>query len=191
MPFWILQPCSRVWYHVAWYLQQLCSSFSRLLRLFRDIKKFFKHKRRLNINCKWKIKFLNNFSFISFLLYFYCLHDHRCLHFPSLCPPSPGLNTPSPSLWLSPHCCLCQWVMHTHSLANLFTFFHPVPLCPLPSNSHQSVPCTHASVSVLFVSLFLHYIPHISKIIWYLSFSDWLISPNNNNLQVRPCCHKR
>ena len=43
-------------------------------------------------------------------------------------PPSPC----QPSLWPSPHCFLCLWVIHTCSLANPFTFFHPVPTSPSP-----------------------------------------------------------
>ena len=45
-------------------------------------------------------------------------------------PPLPTSTQPSllPSLWPSPHHCPCPWVMHVSSLANPFTFFHPVPL---------------------------------------------------------------
>ena len=80
----------------------------------------------------------------------------------------------SPSLWPSPHCCLCLWILHKCSLANPFSFFHPVPL-PLPSDSCQGVPGPHASVSSLSV-YFAHYIPPVSEIMWYSSLTDWLIS---------------
>ena len=46
---------------------------------------------------------------------------------------------------------------------------------PLLSDSCQSVLCIYESVYIL-LAYFDHYIPHISKIIQYLSFSDWLIS---------------
>ena len=63
-------------------------------------------------------------------------------------------SVPSPpSLWPSPHCCLCLWLMHLCSLAKPFAFFHSVPTT-LPSNGCQSVPCIHSSASILFVSLF-------------------------------------
>ena len=38
---------------------------------------------------------------------------------------------PTPLSWPSPHWCLCPWVTHICSLANLFTFCHPVPLWQL------------------------------------------------------------
>ena len=62
------------------------------------------------------------------------------------------LPSPTPSLWPSPHCCLCLCVMHVCSLANFFTFFHPD--YPLFSDSCQFVPRVHASASILFISLF-------------------------------------
>ena len=59
-------------------------------------------------------------------------------------------------------------------LLNSFTVFHPAPLLPFPLTAvslfHVSTP-----VSILFISLFLYQISHISEIIWYLSFCDWLI----------------
>ena len=81
-----------------------------------------------------------------------------------------------PSLWPSPHWCLCLFVMHMCSSADPFTFFHPVPLPPSPLTAvclfHVSTPLFLICSSVYFV----HQIPHVSEIIWYLSFSDWLIS---------------
>ena len=56
--------------------------------------------------------------------------------------------------WPSPHYYLCPWVMHICSLANLFIIFYPVSLTYLPLEVCQSVPCIHASVSILFISLF-------------------------------------
>ena len=41
-------------------------------------------------------------------------------------------------------------------LANLFTFFNLVPLPLLLSDSCQSVPCIHASVSIFLSVCFLH-----------------------------------
>ena len=97
---------------------------------------------------------LNPLSYTSqgqdfFLLYFvvYAITVVPTLsHFAHLHPHPPG----------SPHtvCCSCPWVTHIHSLANPFTFFQPVSPSHLPSNSCQSVPCIHASVSTLFISLF-------------------------------------
>ena len=58
----------------------------------------------------------------------------------------------------------------------VFLCLIPSPILPsspalLPSDSCQSV-----FMSVFLFCLFFHWIPHISEIIWYLSFSDWLIS---------------
>ena len=55
------------------------------------------------------------------------------------------------------------------SLANLFQSPHPHP-----SVDSQPIPWIHASVFILFVSLFCS--SDLSEIIWYWSFSDWLIS---------------
>ena len=56
------------------------------------------------------------------------------------------------------------------SLANLFQSSQPLfsEICP-------SVPCIHASGFILFIIYSVHYIPHMSEIIWYLSFAVWLI----------------
>ena len=43
---------------------------------------------------------------------------------------------------------------------------------PLPLSNHSFVLCIHESVFILFCFLG----PTLSEIIWYLSFSDWLIS---------------
>ena len=43
---------------------------------------------------------------------------------------------------------------------------------PLPLSNHSFVLCIHKSVFILFCFLG----PNLSEIIWYLSFSDWLIS---------------
>ena len=62
-------------------------------------------------------------------------------------PPFPPAN----STLLSESMCLCA--TYVRSLENPFTFFHLVPQ-PRPSDSCQSVPCIHASVSFVFISLF-------------------------------------
>ena len=62
------------------------------------------------------------------------------------------------------------------SLADPFTFFHPVPL---PSSRLTAVSLFHESLPLcLFCSSvqFVHSIPHMSEIVWCLSLSDWLIS---------------
>ena len=94
---------------------------------------------------------------------------------PPLCRP-----LPAPALAALPsghhHCCLCPRVMHVCSLANPFTFFHPVSS---PPSSQTAAGLLHVSMTLfLFYSsvYFVLQIPHISEIIWYLSFTDWLIS---------------
>ena len=84
-----------------------------------------------------------------------------------LCPPPPSLCSPFPlaiATLLSVSMC-----MHLCSLANPFPFFHPAPSPAPPLNS---VSLSHVSMPLfLFCSqvYFVHQIPHISEIIWYLS----------------------
>ena len=111
--------------------------------------------------------------FCFFKLYFYCWHYSRGPLISPICPPPPS---PHPSsLWPSPHCCLCLWVMHICSLASPFAFFHPV----LPSPPLTAVGLLHVPMPPFLPCLsvyFVHSIPHISEILWYLSSNDWLIS---------------
>ena len=85
----------------------------------------------------------------------------------------------------------------------VFFFYHLIPLCPShPCNHHHTVVHVHESFfyfawflhpvttppraisllsiceSSLFCLLvqFVHWIPRMSEIIWYVSFFDWLIS---------------
>ena len=114
-----------------------------------------------------------NGNSIFFLLFLLLTLLQMFPFFPSL-PPLPSSCTPLHSLWPSPHCCLCLWVMHICSLANPFTFFYPVP----PSTS-DGVSLFQLSMTLfLFCSSvhFVHQLSHISEIIWYLSFSTQLIS---------------
>ena len=56
------------------------------------------------------------------------------------------------------------------------SYFSPGSPNSFPSVSCESVLCVYESVSILFLSFLLHQILHISEIIGYMSFSDWLIS---------------
>ena len=100
----------------------------------------------------------------------------KSLSTPSLPSAHLHLHPPHPLLWPSPHCCLCLCVIYTLFLVNPFAFFHPVPPPPFPLTPvtllHVSMPLFLLYPSVYFV----HQIPHMSEIIWYLSFSDHLIS---------------
>ena len=130
-------------------------------------KVYFKVLKNQIIVTEWNI-----FIFLDFLFLLLTL-----LQVSPFTPFSPLHPASSPtSLWPPPHCCLCLWVMHGCSLAHPFTFFHlvPSPYSPLTFISlfNMSMPL------FLFCSshYFVHSIPHVSEIIWYLSFSDWLIS---------------
>ena len=114
---------------------------------------FFNHHKKNKI---WNAVFfshLNNYLHIAPFrkLYFYHWHYYRCSHFPTPLCHIPTMFAP-PSLWPSPHGHLCLWVMHVSTLANPFTFLYPV-LHPFPSYSCQSVPCVHASVSILLLRI--------------------------------------
>ena len=98
------------------------------------------------------------FYFTVFFFFFFTLFYHwHCYGYPYFHSPCAHLcitlNLP-PSLCPSPHCCLSPWAVCICSLANPLTFFHPYSPSPLPADSCQSVPCIHASVSILFTSLF-------------------------------------
>ena len=65
-------------------------------------------------------------------------------------------------------------VVHIHESFFLFAqSLHPPTSCSLQLSS--SSPSMSPSTYFLLVQ-FVHQIPHISEIIWYFSFSDWLIS---------------
>ena len=88
---------------------------------------------------------------------------------PLLCLPSPSLHPPFPlaittllSVSMGYACMFFGYSLHL-LLSSTPT---AIPSC-------QSIPCIHAPVSVLFSVYFVHYIPHISEIIWNLSFF-WL-----------------
>ena len=100
------------------------------------------------------VYFLKNYSL--FILNFISIVDTITdVPIPPLCPPprSPCL----PSLWPSPHCRLCLWVVHTCSLADPFTSFHPV--LPLPPPQQLSV-CSKLSVVFIHQSLLNFQIMH-------------------------------
>ena len=83
---------------------------------------------------------------------------------------------PYPSLSQSPYFCPSPWVMHKCSLATPFTIFHPVSPTTLAAVSLFHV----AMLLLLFCSLVYCALqtPHLSQVMWYLSFFDWLISLN-------------
>ena len=94
-----------------------------------------------------------------------------CPNFPPLPPRYPVLLCFHSQF---PHCCPHPWVLHLW-LISWPSFNQSPPLSsPLIAVSlfHDSMPL------LLFCSLvyFIHLIPLISEILWYLSFTDWLIS---------------
>ena len=74
------------------------------------------------------------------------------------------------------HICLShnhQTAVHVHESFFLFAqSFHPLPSLPQWSSCSLSM-----SMSLYWLLVqFVHQISHMREIIWYLSFSDWLIS---------------
>ena len=108
-----------------------------------------------------------------FKLYFYCLHYYRCSYLPPTTPLPASTQPPPPFPLAFPHCCLCLWVMYIYVLwlntSPSFTQSSP-HLSPVSCQSVPSMP-----VSILSV-YFVHWIPHKSEVIWYLFFTNWLIS---------------
>ena len=133
-------------------------------------------------------------AYFNFLFYFYCLHNYWGPHFPLLCPlllcPHSQPLPPS-SLWPSPHCCLCLGVIHTSALAHAFTFFHPVPTYPFPSDSCQSVPWIDASVSMWLISLFCLLDFTFKWDHTVFAFHCLAYFTQHNTLQFPPFCWKR
>ena len=78
----------------------------------------------------------------TFLKIVYSITESHFPPFTPLHPAHPQFRSQSP------------WALRVCSLTNPFTFFQSVPTPLLPSDSCQSIPCIHASVSILFVSLF-------------------------------------
>ena len=86
-----------------------------------------------------------------FFLFFFELFYYSCLSFPPLLSPAP----PTPcSHSQSPPCCPCLWVICTCSLNRPFPFFPPLSPSTLPSGPCRSVPCFHATGSILLICLF-------------------------------------
>ena len=81
--------------------------------------------------------------------------------------------------WLYSLCCTLHpvTIIITGNLYFLIPFtFQTHSLNPPTTGKHQFVLCIYEFVSVSFVHLFCFKIPHISKMIYHLSFSFWVIS---------------
>ena len=92
----------------------------------------------------------------------------------TMCPPTTLSYLPLPFSADNHHTVVCVYESFFVCLIPLPLSLIPQPLSPLTAVSLFSV-----SMSLsLFCSLdqFVPQIPHMSEIIWYLSFSDWLIS---------------
>ena len=92
-------------------------------------------------------------------------------------PPLPSSTQPTLYSHINSHA-----VVHVHG-----SFIHVLCLVPSPSFHHYApAPSPLVTVSLLHVSItlvlfcsfvcFVYYVPLLSEIIWYLSFTDWLIS---------------
>ena len=57
---------------------------------------------------------------------------------------------------------------------------------PLPSDICRSVPCTHAFVSILFISLFFCYFPHVSEVICMVFVFPWAGSVKGPDSGISP-----
>ena len=95
-------------------------------------------------------------AFYHYFFPYFCIVD-TITDVPILLALPASIQPAFPALRPPPHCCLCQWVMHIWSLAEPFTFFHPLLPFSLPSDSCQSVPRFYAFVSILFISLFCYW----------------------------------
>ena len=111
------------------------------------------------------------YLFIFFIVVLLQLSQFSCIALPctshSCCHSQSSLSCPCPH----------PWVIYTCSLTRPSPFLPP--LSPALHSGHcQSVPCFHASCSILLIC-FGHEGPLIiGEIIWCLSFAAWFISPN-------------
>ena len=128
------------------------------------VRNIFKHINMLVQHTQSK----NIFVLILFLFFSYCCSSTIVSIFPPLLYPTPP--TPPPTLNPTP-LCLCPWVLYTCSLMT-YPFFPPY--LPLPSPL-VTVSLFFISVSLIIFCLLVCFIDQ-GQIIWYLSFTAWLIS---------------
>ena len=100
---------------------------------------------------------------------------HRNVCSPPRSSPLPShfipLYTPAPPLPLTPA------ITTLLSMPVNVFLFCSVPSSPSPQPpTAVGPPSIYEPVSAFLLVQFVHQIPHMSEIIWYLSFSDWLIS---------------
>ena len=122
----------------------------------------------LNIRPKYDTHVISK-SFLSFLIIFSVI----LLQLPNLSPFALLLTSHTSAPTVIPHCCPCPWVIHTCSLFCSFSCLPALSPSPFPFDHFQS--CSHACGSILLV-YFIYQIPCIGEIIWYFSFTHWVIS---------------
>ena len=112
------------------------------------------------------------YLFIYLFIYFICCSS-------TVIPISPLLLSPAPPTPYShsqlPHCCPWPRAIYTCPLTRLFPFFPPSPSSSHPSGACQFAPCFHASSPFFSFVCSVHLVP-VCEIIWYLSFTAWLLS---------------
>ena len=117
--------------------------------------------------------FFFNIVIILFIHLFLLLFKYSCLHFhhttPFPHPLIPAFRPPTYLLWL------CPCVLYTCFLMP-FPYYPPLSLFPLLSGYCQFVLYFNVSGCILLACLFCDSVQHIGEIIWYLSFTAWLIS---------------
>ena len=125
---------------------------------------------------------LSNYSPVDRQESYFCLYKQCCINIPfffrnyffflKVIFPSPfSLLIPSPPQSL--HCCPRPWVLFPFcSIPPLPNCYHPPP----PPLSCYSALYLWVCLYFCLLVWFVYSLPHMSEIIWYLSFSDWLIS---------------
>ena len=111
------------------------------------------------------------FFLFSFKLFYCCSSTVVCIYLPPSPPsqPSPPPSPDSTSPWL------CPCVLYICSRKP----FPPLPLVSLPTSPLVTVRLFFISMSLVTFCLFVCFadqVPVKGEIIWYLSFSAWLIS---------------
>ena len=111
---------------------------------------------------------------LFFFLYLFTLLQFS--QFFPLCHPPPK---PTPNFHSQfPHCCPCLWVIHTCSFSNPFPFsLSTILTLPHPLSVVSLFPISTSLVLFCLLVYFVHHIPLISKIIWYLPLNYLLYFP--------------
>ena len=104
------------------------------------------------------------------------LHTASRTHSPVTSLSFPSSTSPRPPFSLAITTLSSVSMCHIYFLFNRFTFLHLAPQPPFPLTAVSLIYVSMLLFLFCLLNYFVDYISHITAIIWYLSFSDWLIA---------------